>query len=81
MVINLGDLKCEGRVANCIVEIANRDVYKLKMGDFREETQKKLINFMIIRKKIVTLHQNKITFIPNNYLYTYLLAYFRQIIQ
>lgn len=58
MVINLGDLKCEGRVANCIVEIANRDVYKLKMGDFREETQKNLINFMIIRKKIVTLHQN-----------------------
>ena len=58
MVINLWDLECEGRVVNCIVEIANRDVYKLKMGDFREETQKNLINFMIIRKKIVTLHQN-----------------------
>ena len=58
MVIKLRDLECEGRTVNCIVEIANRDVYKLKMGDFREETQKKLINFMIIRKKIVTLHQN-----------------------
>ena len=81
MVINLGDLKCEGRVANCIVEIANRDVYKLKRVDFRGETQKFLINFMIFRKKVVPLHQNKITFIPNNYLYTYLLAYFRQIIQ
>jgi hypothetical protein len=58
VVINLGDLKCEGRVANCIVEIANRDVYKLKRVDFREETQKFLINFMIIRGKIVPLHQN-----------------------
>ena len=58
MVINLWDLECEGRVVNCIVEIANRDVYKLKRVDFRGKTQKFLINFMIIRGKIVPLHQN-----------------------
>jgi hypothetical protein len=40
VVINLWDLECEGRVVNCIVEIANRDVYKLKRVDFRGETQK-----------------------------------------
>ena len=52
-------MKCEGRTGNCIVEIANRDDFKLKMGSFREETQFSLINFMIIRKKFVSLQHNR----------------------
>lgn len=50
----------ENRGGNCIAEIANRDVFMLKRGDFRGETQKFLINFMIIRKKFVPLQQIKI---------------------
>ena len=50
----------ENRSGNCIVEIANCDINKLKRGNFRGETQKILINFMIIRKKFVPLQQIKI---------------------